>query len=140
MRYLVLLTGICTAVACEEGGDMVAVAHDPLVPPREAPRVVGFIPDLVVEVDETVVIEDPQRVFSDWSALTLSVTSSDPAVATAALGDSVLTILAVSAGTTTVELVAEEPPGTFAQAVGDTLGRTMHLGFDVTVRPGLGDG
>ena len=141
MRCLVLLTGICTALACEDGGDIVAPAHVPPLPPREAlPSVVGFIPDLVVEVDETVVIEDPQRVFSDRSPLTLSVTSSDAAVATAALGDSVLTILAVSAGTTTVELVAEEPPGTFAQAVGDTLGRTAQLDFDVTVRPGPGGG
>lgn len=141
MRCLVLLTGIWAAVACEDGGDIVGVAHVPPLPPREAlPRVVGFIPDLVVEVDETVVIEDPQRVFSDRSPLKLSVTSSNPAVATASLGDSLLTIVAVSVGMTTVDLVAEEPPGTFGQAVGDTLGRTTHLDFDVTVRPGPGDG
>ena len=136
MRYLVLLTGIWAAVACDGGGDIVAAAHVPPLLPRESlPSVVGFIPDLVVEVDETVVIENPHRLIVDASPLTLSVTSSNPAVATAALGDSVLTIVAVSVGTTTVDLVAEEPPGTFAQAVGDTMGRTAHLDFDVIVRP-----
>lgn len=134
MRCLVLLTGIWAAVACDDGGGIVALT--PPLPPRERPpRVVGFIPDLVVEVDQTVVIEDPQRLIRDASPLKLSVTSSDPAAATATLGDSVLTIVAVSVGMTTVDLVAEEPPGTFAQAVGDTLGRTAHLDFQVTVRP-----
>lgn len=137
MRYLVLLICTSAAVACEEAVVVDSTpAEEEAIPPRDRqPRLSGFIPDLTMATGQTVVLQNPQRIFSDDSPLTHFARSSDPAVAAAAFADSTMTIVAISPGVTLVTLMASQPPGTFARALGDSLGHTVRSGFHVTVRP-----
>ena len=138
MRRLVLLIGMSAAVACEDAVIVDATsAEEESIPPRDrGPRLTGFMPDLTMATGQTVVLQKPQRIFSDESPLTHFARSSDPAVATAVFADSTMTIVAISPGMTLVNLMASQPPGTFARALGDSLGHTVRAGFNVTVRPG----
>ena len=136
MRYLMLLLGMTAAVACEDVVVDAPPQEDEAIPPRDrGPRVTGFIPDLTMASGQTVVLQNPERMFSDLSPLTYFARSADPAVAMAAFADSALTIIAVSPGMTAILLMAAQPPGMFARALGDSLGRTTRTGFNVTVRP-----
>ena len=137
MRYMMLLIWMSAAVACEDAviADAVPLEEEAIPPRDRRPRLSGFIPDLTMATGQTVVLQNPQQMFSDDSPLTHFARSSDPAVATAAFADSALTIVAVSPGMTLVNLMASQPPGTFARVLGDSLGHTVRSGFNVTVRP-----
>ena len=82
---------------------------------NRAPKPEGSIPDQSLEPDGELTME-VSGFFSDPDGddLTFAAESSDAAVATAAISDDVLTIVAVATGTATVTVTATDPGGLHA--------------------------
>ena len=60
MRPLVLLVGMWATAACDDGSiaGKAQQPADPPPPPEALPQVLGFIPDLVMELGQIVVMEN----------------------------------------------------------------------------------
>ena len=81
-------------------------------PENQAPYAVGTIPDQIVEVDSTVLV-DPVTHFADpdGDTLTYTAVSTDPAMAAATVSGSMLTVTGVAAGQTSMTVTARDPEG-----------------------------
>ena len=107
---------VCWAAAC---GESIT-----LVPPNRTPVAVGTIPSQTVAVGEAAPGLDLAEYFDDpdGDPLTYRATSTDPAVATAAVTGSSLMIAAVAGGKATVTVIATDPSGLIAaQSTGVTV-------------------
>ena len=89
---------------------------DALGPENQAPQPVGSIPEQVVQVDSTVVVDvaayfmDP-----DGDSLTFTAISSSMTVAAATASGSMVTVTGVAAGSTMVTVTARDPEGLAAE-------------------------
>ena len=89
---------------------------DALGPENQAPQPVGSIPEQVVQVDSTVVVDvagyfmDP-----DGDTLTFTAISSSVAVVTATASGSMVTVTGVASGSTMVTVTARDPEGLAAE-------------------------
>lgn len=81
-------------------------------PPNRPPHASGSIPAQTVRVGESVTVDVAPRFRDvDRDTLTYSAASSDPAVVTATIRQSELTMTGVAAGTATVTVTATDPDG-----------------------------
>ena len=89
---------------------------DALGPENQAPQPVGSIPEQVVQVDSTVVV-DVAAYFMDpeGDSLTFTAISSSAAVAAATVSGSFVTVTGVAAGSTMVTVTAWDPEGLTAE-------------------------
>ena len=89
---------------------------DALGPENQAPLPVGSIPEQVVEVDSTVVV-DVAAYFMDpeGDSLTFTAISSSAAVAAATVSGSFVTVTGVAAGSAMVTVTARDPEGLTAE-------------------------
>ena len=142
--------------AVREGtASIVVFAEDPLgaiasdtfnvivQPSNTPPEVAVPFPNLTMQADRDVETLDLNTHFTDADGdnLTFTATSSDPAVAEATINDGILTIRALTKGTVTVTVTANDGRGGTAEATvqvnvptkthADELGRVIPTEFDL---------
>ena len=110
-------TALLPTLACARPGLLLALAGlaacDWIAGPgNDPPLATAAIPDRIVEVDDTVVV-DLGRHFSDpdGDALAYTAVSSAPATAAVAVEGSLLTLAGVAAGRATITVTASDPEG-----------------------------
>ena len=112
-----------TVTASDPGG-LDAEQNFSVTVPNRAPELRGTMPPITVPPGETVTVDASQYFTEpDGEALAYTATSSNPAVATVAVADSILTVTAVATGKAAVTVTARDPGG---------LGASQR--FTVTVR------
>lgn len=103
------------SVTAADPGGLTATASVSVMVPNRAPRAVGTIDALTVEVgDEGTVDVSSAFMDPDGEALSYSVSSSNPGIATASVSGSAVTVSAVAKGTATVTVTATDPGGASA--------------------------
>lgn len=129
---------IAGTLTCGEGGTK---------PVNKPPSPVGRIPDQVVAVDSAVVVDvRPYFADPDGDTLTYAATSSGTATAAVAVSGSMVTVMGVAAGSTSVTVTARDPEGLTAEqvfgvtvpnrapvAVGTIADRSVHVDSTATV-------
>ena len=152
----VVTDGTLTLFAAREGNASITVFADDsrggvasdqfnvMVLPSNSPPVVTVpFPNLTMQADRDVTTLDLNTHFTDADGdnLTFTATSSDPAVAEATINDGILTIRALTKGTVTVTVTANDGRGGTAEAAvqvnvptkthTDELGRVIPTKFEL---------
>ena len=114
---------VSVTITASDPGGLEGQATLQVLVPNRPPRTLGAIPPIAVPLGRTVSI-DVSAYFAepDGEALTYSVTSSNPRVATVSIAGSGVRVAAVAEGTATVTVTATDPGGL-----------TATLGFPVKV-------
>ena len=111
----------------------------PSLDTNRPPALVGTLPDRSLPAPPAMLTLDVARAFADpdGDALTFTVSSSAPDVATVGLAGARLTLTSVGAGTTTIGVTATDPGGLSAAATFTaTVGRPRTF-TDDPIRPGV---